>query len=71
MYDFFFFFFGVLILIKQHKAAKDWKLTVDCAMLTGKEGWAAPRLKDAVLSESKMRECYFEVRNPFSPVLER
>ncbi|XP_024359206.1 uncharacterized protein [Physcomitrium patens] len=27
----------------------------------GKEGWAAPRLKDAVLSESKMRECYFEM----------
>lgn len=30
-------------------------------MVTGKEGWAAPRLKDAVVSESKMRECYFEV----------
>jgi len=27
----------------------------------GKESWAAPRLKDAVLSESKMRECYFEI----------
>lgn len=29
--------------------------------MLGKEGWAAPRLKDAVISESKMRECYFEV----------
>ncbi|KAG0565101.1 hypothetical protein M758_8G159700 [Ceratodon purpureus] len=27
----------------------------------GKEGWNAPRLKDAVVTESKMRECYFEI----------
>ncbi|RZC63749.1 hypothetical protein C5167_025536 [Papaver somniferum] len=28
--------------------------------LTGKQGWAAPRLKDANLSEDKMRECYVQ-----------
>lgn len=39
----------------------DWMLTCDCTMAIGKEGWNAPRLKDAVISESKMRECYFEV----------
>ncbi|BBN12165.1 RIO kinase 1 [Marchantia polymorpha subsp. ruderalis] len=27
----------------------------------GKDGWAAPRLKDAALSESKLCECYFEM----------
>ncbi|KAL2610114.1 hypothetical protein R1flu_028687 [Riccia fluitans] len=27
----------------------------------GKDGWAAPRLKDAALSETKLCECYFEI----------
>ncbi|KAJ1269317.1 hypothetical protein BS78_07G202500 [Paspalum vaginatum] len=27
----------------------------------GKGGWAAPRLKDAALSDDKLRECYFEI----------
>ncbi|XP_072991108.1 uncharacterized protein [Typha latifolia] len=27
----------------------------------GKAGWAAPRLKDAALSEDKLRECYVEI----------
>ncbi|KAI3902791.1 hypothetical protein MKW92_052155 [Papaver armeniacum] len=27
----------------------------------GKQGWAAPRLKDANLSEDKMRECYVQI----------
>ncbi|ERN07781.1 serine/threonine-protein kinase RIO1 [Amborella trichopoda] len=27
----------------------------------GKEGWAAPRLKDAALSDDKLRECYLEI----------
>ncbi|KAK1294542.1 hypothetical protein QJS10_CPA16g00969 [Acorus calamus] len=27
----------------------------------GKGGWAAPRLKDAALSEEKLRECYMEI----------
>ncbi|KAM0935900.1 putative non-specific serine/threonine protein kinase [Dioscorea sansibarensis] len=27
----------------------------------GKSGWAAPRLKDASLSEDKLRECYVEI----------
>ncbi|KAJ7524024.1 hypothetical protein O6H91_18G073500 [Diphasiastrum complanatum] len=27
----------------------------------GKNGWAAPRLKDAVLTELKFRECYLEI----------
>lgn len=30
--------------------------------VTGKAGWAAPRLKDASLSLDKLRECYVEVR---------
>lgn len=29
--------------------------------LAGKDGWAAPRLKDAVLTNTKLCECYFEV----------
>lgn len=34
--------------------------------LTGKAGWAAPRLKDANLSEEKLRESYVEVlASPF------
>lgn len=41
-------------------------MTFDCILVIGKESWAAPRLKDAVLSESKMRECYFEASNPNS-----
>lgn len=28
---------------------------------TGKAGWAAPRLKDAALSEDRLREGYVEV----------
>jgi hypothetical protein len=29
---------------------------------SGKGGWAAPRLKDAALSDDKLRESYFEVQ---------
>ena len=29
--------------------------------VTGKAGWAAPRLKDAALSSDKLRESYVEV----------
>lgn len=31
--------------------------------LSGKGGWAAPRLKDASLSDDKLRESYFEVQD--------
>lgn len=31
----------------------------------GKLGWAAPRLKDAALSEDKLREGYVEVCSKF------
>lgn len=30
-------------------------------IVTGKTGWAAPRLKDAALSSDKLREGYVEV----------
>jgi len=30
---------------------------------SGKGGWAAPRLKDAALSDDKLRESYFEVHD--------
>lgn len=43
--------------------------TLECVLGIGKESWAAPRLKDAVLSESKMRECYFEASTSQFPVL--
>lgn len=47
--------------VYQSKDMSVCMLTFDRTMVTGKEGWNAPRLKDAVVTESKMRECYFEV----------
>jgi hypothetical protein len=38
-------------------------LKLGCSTLAGKDGWAAPRLKDASISQSKMCECYVEVRH--------
>lgn len=35
-------------------------------LATGKAGWAAPRLKDAALSEDRLREGYVEVYYNFS-----
>ncbi|KAL5992297.1 hypothetical protein ACLOJK_013213 [Asimina triloba] len=35
-------------------------ISVGCLCDTGKGGWAAPRLKDAALSEDKLRESYVE-----------
>ncbi|KAI3914637.1 hypothetical protein MKW92_034767 [Papaver armeniacum] len=37
------------------------KLHVLVLEFIGKSGWAAPRLKDANLSEGKMRECYVQI----------